>query len=221
MSWSDLAGWWLSEIADDPAYESVVTPALVDILEPLPEMSYADLGCGEGRVARSVEGLGSSVIGVDITIDLVWDAGVSGLVADLAATPFRDDTLDGAFSVLVLEHLESHSPFFREAARVVRPGGVLAIVSNHPVWTAPDSTPIQDDDGEVLWRPGEYFSHGATDVEVGGGVVRFHHRSMSEILTSAADAGWGLEKMIERPHHEFEAQSDIPRLLACRWRLTG
>ena len=42
---------------------------------------------------------------------------------------------------------------------------------------------------------------------------------MSVLLNGAADAGWSLEQMIERPHHEFYDQIGIPRLLACRWGL--
>ncbi len=92
-------------------------------------------------------------------------------------------------------------------------------MANHPVWTAPDSSPITDTDGEILWRPGEYFSNGTTEVTAGERIVTFYHRSISVLLNAAADAGWPLEQMIERPHHEFEDQVDIPRLLACRWRL--
>ena len=218
MSWFGLSDWWLSELAGDPAYDAVVTPALLDILKPMPELSYADLGCGEGRVARSVKEFGSSVSGVDISLDLVRESGVTSLVADLLALPFRDNTFDGAFSVLVLEHLQEQAAFFSEAARLVKPGGVLAVVSNHPIWTAPGSTPIEDTDGEVLWRSGEYFSDGTTEVEVVGGTGPFHHRSIAALLNAAADAGWALEEMIERPHHELDVQSGIPRLLACRWR---
>jgi hypothetical protein len=95
----------------------------------------------------------------------------------------------------------------------------LGLVINHPVWTAPDSTPITDDDGETLWRPGEYFSNGTTEIPAGENTVTFYHRSMADIMNAASAAGWGLEHMVEQPHHEFEDQSGIPRLLACRWRL--
>ena len=47
--------------------------------------------------------------------------------------------------MLTLEHCEDQAGFFEETVRVINPGGVLALVRNHPVWTAPDSTPITDD----------------------------------------------------------------------------
>ncbi len=220
MSWTDLGEWWLDELADDPAYEAITTPLLLQTLRPQSGHRYLDLGCGEGRVMRAVQGLGALVVGVDINESLM--AGLdSGIVADLPVVPLRDDSVDGAYAVLVFEHVADHRGVFAEAARVTRDGGVFCLVSNHPYWTAPGATPIEDDDGEELWRPGEYFGPGGTDIPIRDHTVRFEHRSMSDLLNGAADAGWSLEAMSEHPHHDHSSQSNVPRLLACRWRLTG
>lgn len=198
----------------------MITPLLIDVLDPATGGIYLDLGCGEGRVMRSVAESGATVHGLDINPGLARHAGLA-MVADMGTIPTRDDMYDGVYSVLTLEHVADHVRFFTEAARVTRPGGVLAIVINHPVWTAPESTPISDSDGEVLWRPGDYFSNGSSEVPAGDSTVTFHHRSTADLLNSAAEAGWSLQRMIERPHHEFEGQAGIPRLLACRWTLAG
>lgn len=216
MSWTELTDWWLYEVEGDPAYAEVVTPLLLEALGPVNDHTYLDLGCGEGRVMRAVAGTGATVHGLDINPAFARQAGLA-MVADMTGIPVRDDTYDGVYSVLTLEHVVDHGTFFAEAGRVTHAGGVLALVANHPVWTAPESTPISDTDGEVLWRPGEYFSNGSSEVPAGDAAVTFHHRSMSDLLNAAAAAGWNLERMIERPHHEIEDQSGIPRLLACRW----
>lgn len=218
MSWSELFEWWVSEVSDDPAYEEVVTPLLLQVFNPAVGMTYLDLGCGEGRVIRTIRDAGSIVLGLDASLDMVKRAG-GGVVADLRQTPIRKGSVDGAYSVLTLEHVEDHRAFFAEAACMTRPGGVLAVVINHPVWTAPGSTPISDSDGEVLWRPGDYFSGGWSGLPAGESTVTFHHRTMADLLNTAADVGWRLEQMVEQPHHEFADQSGTPRLLACRWRL--
>jgi SAM-dependent methyltransferase len=220
VSWSFLTEWWLTEIAEDPAYAEIITPLLIDVLQPQTADMYLDLGCGEGRVMRTVSSYGATVHGLDINPDLARYADPA-VVAEVNAIPVRDDSYDGIYSVLTLEHVSDHERFFLEAARVTKPGGVLAVVINHPVWTAPDSTPISDADGEVLWRSGEYFSRGSSEIAVGDSAVTFHHRSMSDLLNSASVAGWSLEHMTEQPHHDFEDQTGIPRLLACRWRLLG
>src|SRR5690606_8028911 len=137
------------------------------------------------------------------------------------------DSVDGVVLVLVLEHIRDEEHVLAEAARVTRPGGVLALVINHPIWTAPGSTPIQDTTGEILWRPGEYFSTGWSDEPAGEGTIRFHHRTISRLLNSAASAGWMLEEMVEEGVTDAQiertpglrGQEHIPRLLGVRWRL--
>jgi SAM-dependent methyltransferase len=222
VSWSELTEWWLDEITEDPAYETVVTPMLLDVLEPRPDAVYLDLGCGEGRVMRVLAARGARPIGVEANPGLARLAAPTGPVVE-ATLPdlgfLRDDSVDGAICVLVLEHIEDHQRLFAEAARVVRPGGALALVMNHPFWTAPGSTPISHPDGEVLWRPGAYFERGRMLEPAGGRDVEFHHRPTGDLLESAASAGWSLERLIEAPHHELADQAGIPRLMACRWRL--
>jgi hypothetical protein len=85
------------------------------------------------------------------------------------------------------------------------------------VWTAPGSTPITDADGEILWRPGEYFGTGTSEIRADKGTITFHHHSTSDLLNAAATAGWTLRQMIEQPHHQYADQAGIPRLMACRW----
>jgi SAM-dependent methyltransferase len=222
MSWSELADWWVIEVVEDPAYETVVTPMLLDILEPMAGRTYLDLGCGEGRVMRTVSATGSVVHGIELNLQLAERAARFGptVVGSLPDLGFlTDGSYDGACCVLVLEHIPDHSRLFQEVARVVKPGGRFALVMNHPVWTAPGSTPITDEDGETLWRPGAYFSAGTSEEPAGEKRIVFHHRTMAELLNSAARAGWALERMVEAPHHENIEQVGLPRLLACRWRL--
>jgi SAM-dependent methyltransferase len=222
MRWSHLAEWWVEEVESDPAYESVVTPMLIDVLDPGPGRVYLDLGCGEGRVMRSVAASGATVHGIDVNESLARRAASAGPVAvsrlpDLGC--LRDHSYDGAYCVLVLEHIEDEGAFFAEVARVVGPGGVLGLVMNHPFWTAPGATAITDSDGEVLWRPGGYFGRGQTYEPAGGQRIVFHHRSMGALLEAAAVVRWSLEHFTEAAHHEWADQVGIPRLLACRWRL--
>lgn len=219
MSWCGLDQWWRDELAGDSAYEKVVTPILLDVLEPEPGLLYGDIGCGEGRVMRRLRSIGVEVLGIDASPGLATQAGPGSLVAEVPPLPLRDRSLDGIYLVLALEHILDHAAVFLEAARAVRPGGVMAVVMNHPVWTAPESTPIEDGDGEILWRPGDYFSAGSSALPATEGTIVFHHRTMASLLNAAASAGWALQRLEERPHHELRGQEGIPRLLACRWRL--
>jgi SAM-dependent methyltransferase len=221
VSWLELADWWIHEVEADPAYESVVSPMLLDVLGPQPGSLYLDLGSGDGRVMTAVTRAGAIAHGIDLSFDLALRSSrrgptVVGRLPDLSF--IRPASYNGAFCVLAIEHIEDHAALFGSVHRVVETGGIFAAVMNHPIWTAPESTPITDSDGEVLWRPGQYFSNGSTEVRAGSGTVTFYHRNMSALLNVAASAGWSLEHLSEAPHHDLGDQGGIPRLLACRWR---
>ena len=222
-SWTRLGDWWQAELAGDDSYEEIVTPLLLEVMRPEPGHTYLDLGCGDGRVMESVVAAGGIAIGLELVPELASLAGRHGPVV-VGRLPnlhsIKTGSVDGALMVLVLEHLKETDALFAEVARVVRTGGMFALVINHPTWTAPESTPITDEDGEVLWRPGGYFeSGGSSEVRAGEHTVTFFHRTVADLLNAAADAGWALEKVVERPHHELVDQVGIPRLMACRWSL--
>jgi SAM-dependent methyltransferase len=220
-----MEDWWLGELGSDPAYEEDVTPLVLDLADT--DKLILDVGCGEGRLMRTLSGRGADVVGIDILPGLLMSAAefgdvVLGRLPDLSM--FGDGVFDGAVISLVLEHIEDHAHLLRELARIVKPGGSLALVVNHPTYTAPGSAPIQDGD-DVLWRTGQYLSLGHTDEPAGDHQVRFHHRPMGVLLSDAADAGWDLRIVTEfgvsagqiEANPMLAMQRHIPRLLGCRW----
>ena len=226
----DLAEWWLAEVHADPAYELEVLPLALDLLDPLSGKTYLDLGCGEGGLLRRIRDAGAVGLGVDLSPRLaaVARATAPTIVGRLPEIAFvRDGSVDGVTTVLVLEHLEDPARLMAEAARVTRAGGVFVLIVNHPVLTAPGSAPVVDaDDGEALWRWGDYLGEGFTEEPAGGaGSIRFNHHPTGELLTEAAGVGWSLERMVERgvaperAHADplLAAQQGIPRLLGLRW----
>ena len=228
--WDDaLADWWVEEVASDPVYAEEVVPLALAALAPVPGHLYLELGCGEGEVMRALAARGARVLGCDLSERLARRARRTGPVAvcrlpDLSWV--RPGSLDGALAVLVVEHLADAGAVFAAAAAVVRLGGVLVVVANHPAYTAPGSGPLVDpDDGEVLWRWGPYMEEGSSEEPAGAGAVTFHHRSLGALLTAAAAAGWCLESLVEHGVGERRAEEDpllaaqrqIPRLLAVRW----
>jgi SAM-dependent methyltransferase len=227
-NWDDLARWWALEVANDPTYASDVHPILLELMPDEPGL-VMDLGCGEGQGMRLVD---HDAFGCDLSQDLLVQARASGGVVR-ARLPdlkwLREDALDTAFSVYLLDLIEDHQRFFAEVAHGVKAGGSLVIVINHPAYTAPGSAPLMDLEGEILWRWGSYFSRGSSTEPAGTGEVRFFHRPMADLLNAAAAAGWKLERMIERGLSTetiiripgYEGQEGIPRLLGVLWRLQG
>lgn len=225
--WEDHAEWWLGEVADDPIYRLDVLPLAKQLLGDAPGM-LLDLGCGEGQMMRMV---GRSVVGCDISMPLLKRAAKAGPVVR-CELPHLDwlqtATMDSAVAVLVTEHLSELS-LFRSVARVVKPGGSLVVVANHPAFTAAEAGPIMDpSDGEILWRWGDYFAPAAVGMRAGEGDVTFYHRPLAKILNEAADAGWMLESFVEAGFSQaaiatepgYVGQEQMPRLLGVRWMNT-
>ncbi|MCX5039272.1 MULTISPECIES: class I SAM-dependent methyltransferase [Streptomyces] len=103
-----------------------------------------DAGCGTGRALpplRAAVGRSGQVVGADLTPAMLQAAVHAGrdrdgclLLTDVAALPLRSGSLDAVFAAGLIAHLPDPAGNLRELARVVRPGGVLALF--HPIGRA-------------------------------------------------------------------------------------
>ncbi len=92
--------------------------------------SVLDLACGTGDFCRSLESDGYQPVGVDLSFGML-DAARTGaplVQGDLLRLPIKDAGIDGAVCGFALRNLVSLEPFFAELARVVRPGGRIALL---------------------------------------------------------------------------------------------
>lgn len=131
---------WDSRFPDDgPAYTAAV--AELGLREG---DRVLDAGCGTGRALpplRAAVGASGVVVGADLTPAMLQAAVRAGrdrdgrlLLADVAALPVRSGALDAVFAAGLIAHLPRPAENLRELARVVRPGGVLALF--HPIGRA-------------------------------------------------------------------------------------
>ncbi|CAM5611871.1 class I SAM-dependent methyltransferase [Streptomyces pilosus] len=133
------AGWDRRFPDDGPAYAAAVTA-----LGLRPGGRVLDAGCGTGRALpplRAAVGPSGVVLGADLTPAMLEAAARAGrdrdgvlLLADVAALPLRGASLDAVFAAGLIAHLPDPAENLRELARVVRPGGTLALF--HPVGRA-------------------------------------------------------------------------------------
>jgi ubiquinone/menaquinone biosynthesis C-methylase UbiE len=91
-----------------------------------------DLGCGTGLFMRRYGELGGTAVGLDISRGMVSAARDQAgwfqyLVGTAEVLPFRDRTFDAVSCVLAFSYLERPGDMLREAHRVLRPGGRLAV----------------------------------------------------------------------------------------------
>ena len=89
-----------------------------------------DLACGTGDLCRELTAHDLVPVGVDLSFGMLA-AGTSGaplVQADILRLPLPDASVDGATCGFALRNLVSLPPFFAELARVVRPGGRIALL---------------------------------------------------------------------------------------------
>ncbi|HEY4396997.1 MAG TPA: ubiquinone/menaquinone biosynthesis methyltransferase [Acidimicrobiia bacterium] len=87
-----------------------------------------DLGCGTGDLCDVVAAAGYSPTGVDFSAGMLAAARTRAPLAraDALALPVPDASTDGVVSGFALRNFVDLGRFFRECARVLRPGGRLA-----------------------------------------------------------------------------------------------
>ena len=107
-----------------------------------------DLACGTGDLCRELDAAGLTAVGVDLSFGMLAAARTEAplLQGDALRLPMRAGSVDGATCGFALRNLVELPPFFAELARVLRPGGRIALLE---VATPPN--PV------MRWGHGVYF----------------------------------------------------------------
>ena len=102
-----------------------------------PDAVVLDIGCGPGTITAGLARRASQVVGLDMSADMVEAARSHAADCELAnATfevgsayelPWDDNSFDVVYAHQVLQHLSDPIQALREARRVLRPGGLVAV----------------------------------------------------------------------------------------------
>lgn len=108
------------------------------LLKLMPPMVIADLGAGEGTFsqllaqrARKVIAIDSSEKMVEFGAAIAQENGYANLeyrLGDIESPPIEDATVDIAFFSQALHHADKPAQAVREASRILKPGGRIAIL---------------------------------------------------------------------------------------------
>lgn len=109
-----------------------------------------DLACGTGDLCRELERFGYRPVGFDFAFGMLANARTDAplVQADILQLPVGDGVADGVTCGFALRNVVSLETLFQEVARVVRPGGAIALLDA--------STP---DNALLRAGHGVYFGH--------------------------------------------------------------
>ena len=140
-----VAGDW--DVMRLAYYDERVIENMAEVSGISEASEVADVGTGTGFVAAGLAPRVKRVVGIDSAPAMLEVAGknlralgvsnVDLVVGDAARLPLEDGSVDAAFANMVLHHALDPAAMLREMARVVRPGGAVAITDEveHPyVW---------------------------------------------------------------------------------------
>ena len=149
--WNAATKWWREKEDKrglwqkahvDPA--SVLAPAEMPFLNDVDGKAVCVLGSGDNEVAFALAGLGAAVTSVDISEQRLEVAADRARTLGLELTFLRADVTDltalgdGTFDLVytgghLVLWVSDITRLFAEAARVLRPGGLLVVNEYHPI----------------------------------------------------------------------------------------
>jgi ubiquinone/menaquinone biosynthesis C-methylase UbiE len=231
-SWGNVAGWYDGVVNDEDSYQNkVLLPNVLRILDPKKGMHLLDIACGQGFFSHAVAGKGARVTGIDISPELIGIAGkLAGHSEEFHVMSAEDlgklkaASFDAAFSVLAIQNIEHMAKAFKEASRVLKPGGRLVLVLNHPAFRIPGKSAWGEDDAAAVQyrRVDEYLSESRKAMDMnpanpGKEMTVSFHRPLQSYSKSLANAGFNIARIEEWTSHK-ESQKGPKKLAEDRAR---
>ncbi len=188
-SWNKVASWYQDLLGKEDSYQNtVILPNLLRLLGPLKNKIVLDLACGQGFFSQAMLNEGAGVIGVDAAPDLIALAQKNIPDGTFHVSPadqlgfIKNETCDTAIIILAIQNIKEVDGVFAEIKRVLKPGGRLLLVLNHPAFRIPkQSSWGWDAENAVQYRRlDRYMSEATNEIDMHPGqkksttTVSFH-----------------------------------------------
>ncbi len=215
-SWSNVAEWYDDYLEGDDSYQTkVIAPNLLRVLALKKGERVIDIACGQGFFSRLFSHAGASVVGADISPELIMIAKqrspeIPFHVASAHALSFAADaSFDLATIVLAIQNIENMGEIFAEARRVLAPRGRLIIVMNHPAFRIPKKSQWGWDEKESIQyrRLDGYLSQSTTPIVMHPGqkeseATVSYHRSLQDFFKALSKNGFAVTRLEEWISHK-------------------
>ncbi len=216
-SWGNEAEWYREHLESDDTYHSkVILPNLERIVSAGKGKQILEIGCGEGFFARAFAKTGATVIGSDIGPELIRVAEEKGGGPSYRVSPAENlswvpaHSQDIVVAVLTLQNMEKIEPVFGQVSKVLKKGGALVCVLNHPAFRIPKATAWGFDDasGVQYRRVDAYLSARKEKMDMHPGQkgnashTYSFHRSLQDYMKAFKGAGFAITRLEEWISHK-------------------
>ena len=124
-------------VRNTPAHREL-TAVLAEATHGAPSGPAVEVGCGSGALLEIWSAAGRRAYGLDLVVGMVATArartGCPGVVADATVLPFADRCLAILAGSLYLQLVPDQEAALAEAFRVLRPGGLHAVLVPGTTW---------------------------------------------------------------------------------------
>lgn len=140
-----------------------------------------DIGCGPGNIYATLQGKPKHLIGVDVapkSLELAGKLGYTPVLADANNLPFKSGIADVVTLNATLHHCENMESVLKEAARLVKPGGVLVTDhdSQYSAWNYKGIAMLLWQARLLYYRMTGHGFHKSADQQKWGLACEIHHK---------------------------------------------
>ncbi len=218
-SWNKVAGWYDDLLkTDSDSYQSkVIAPNLLRVLDLHKDEEVYDLACGQGYFADIFSRNGARVVASDLSRKLINIAteslskSIKFHVSPADKAPFlKDKSVDTVVIVLAIQNIENVSGVFAECKRILKDGGRIVLVINHPTFRVPQGSDWYFADGTQYRIVGKYLSESKISIDMTPGekdikkkikTISFH-RSLQYYMKILAKNGFAITRLEEWISHK-------------------
>lgn len=221
-SWGKVADWYNTHLQGnaDTYHSKVILPNLLRVMQIQKGEVVLDLGCGQGFFSRAFYDSGARVIAADIATELIELAKQqSSTEIQFHAAPadqigfLSDASVDKITIILAIQNIENVRGVITECARVLKPGGRVYLVLNHPAFRIPKrSSWGWDTEANVQYRRMDgYLSESRHEIEMHPGkeekkpTISFH-RPLQYYFKEFSKHGLAVTRLEEWISHKQSQQ---------------
>ncbi len=241
--WDRVARWYDSVVGEDGSFyqKNLIFPKLLKLLQLQKEEQVLDLACGQGAFCRYLDEKGFSVLGGDLSRELIRMAKARSSSNVLyshfdAGDPeaLEGNRYDAISCILALQNMEQLSGVFQNIHRWLKVGGRFVLVIMHPCFRIPRQSHWGwDEEKKLQYRRVDRYQAEMTipiltpPLDRSKLYTQTYHRPLESYVRELASAGLcitALEEWVsnktsqpgKRSRAENLARKEFPMFLAMR-----